>query len=241
MRDIELYAQILGLRAPWEVTRVDLEKSSCNVVVHVSPAADTAFVCPTCNQPATGYDRRARRWRHLDTCQYTTTLEALVPRVSCPVHGVLTVAVPWAEPGSGFTQLFEALVIDWLKEASIQAVSRQLRVSWSSIDRIMARAVARGMARRGTLHPTRLCVDETSFQKRHEYVTVVTDPDAGRVETLVGLGVALPAATDAFSRTHHQAPSVGRAQRHRPEPAQRPRRKHEQPHPAHQTTGLRLP
>jgi hypothetical protein len=30
---------------------------------------------------------------------------------------------------------------DWLHEASIQVAARQLRVSWSSIDRIMARAV----------------------------------------------------------------------------------------------------
>lgn len=181
MRDTELYAQILGLQWPWEVVRVDLDRSSSNVVVHVAAAAGTAFACPTCGQPATGYDRRERRWRHLDTCQYTTILQAQVPRVTCPVHGVVTVPVPWAEPGSSFTQLFEAVVIAWLKDASIQAVSRQLRVSWSSLDRIMARAIARGMARRDRLQPTRLCVDETSFQKRHEYVTVVTDPDAGHV------------------------------------------------------------
>ena len=39
-----------------------------------------------------------------------------VPRVECSEHGVVTVAVPWSEPGSGFTALFEALVIDWLGE-----------------------------------------------------------------------------------------------------------------------------
>lgn len=181
MRDTDLYAQILGLQAPWEVVHVDLDRSSSNVVVHVAAATDAVFACPTCGQPAAGYDRRERRWRHLDTCQYTTILQAQVPRVTCPEHGVGTVLVPWAESGSSFTQLFEAVVIAWLKEASIQAVSRQLRVSWSSIDRIMTRAVVRGMMRRGRLQPSRLCVDETSFQKRHEYVTVVTDPDAGHV------------------------------------------------------------
>lgn len=181
MRDTQLYAQILGLQAPWEVTAVDLDRSAGRVLVKVAASADAVFVCPTCGQAVPGYDRRQRRWRHLDTCQYTTILEAQVARVNCPEHGVVTVSVPWAEPGSGFTQLFEALVIDWLREASIQAVSRQLRVGWSSIDRIMARAVTRGLARRGQMHPTRLSVDETSFQKRHEYVTVVTDSDAGHV------------------------------------------------------------
>lgn len=89
--------------------------------------------------------------------------------------------VPWAEPDSGFTQLFEALVIDWLQEASLLAVARQLGLSWGVIDRILQRAVTRGLARREAVSPRLLCVDETSFRKRHDYVTVVTDPQAGVV------------------------------------------------------------
>jgi transposase len=95
---------------------------------------------------------------------------------------VLTISVPWAEPGSSFTALFEALVIDWLKEASVSAVADRMRLSWNAVDGIMQRAVKRGLARRPAVTPTRLGVDETSFQKRHEYVTVVTDHgDGGRV------------------------------------------------------------
>jgi hypothetical protein len=37
-------------------------------------------------------------------------LEARVPRSKCPEHGLLSVAVPWAREGSGFT-LLEALVM----------------------------------------------------------------------------------------------------------------------------------
>jgi transposase len=98
-----------------------------------------------------------------------------VPRIKCPEHGVVTVDVPWSEPGSGFTALFEALVIDWLKEASLAAVSRQLRLSWNAIDRIMQRAVQRGLDRRAEIQPAHIGVDETSFRKRHDYVTVVSD------------------------------------------------------------------
>ena len=58
----------------------------------------------------------------------------MVPRVKCPEHGVKQIAVPWAEPGSRFTALYECLVIDWLKEASIAAVSRHLSLSWDEVD-----------------------------------------------------------------------------------------------------------
>ena len=106
------------------------------VIVHVERKAGAQPCCPTCSKPAPGYDSRRRRWRHLDTCQYKTILEADVPRVKCPEHGVVTTTVPWAEPNSGFTALFEALVIDWLKEASTSAVARLMGLSWNAIDGI---------------------------------------------------------------------------------------------------------
>ncbi|MBK7975726.1 MAG: ISL3 family transposase [Deltaproteobacteria bacterium] len=108
-------------------------------------------------------------------------LIADVPRSNCPEHGPLQVTVPWAEAGSRFTALFEALVIDWLHEASLSGVARQVRITWDEADGIQTRAVRRGLARRERRLPTRIGVDETSFQKRHEYVTVVIDQVAGDV------------------------------------------------------------
>ena len=67
-------------------------------------------------------------------------------------------------------------MIDWLGAASLSAVSRLLDLSWDQVDGVMQRAVKRGLERRGPAPASRcLGVDETSFQKRHEYVTVVAD------------------------------------------------------------------
>lgn len=137
--------------------------------------------CPECGRPSPRYDKRARQWRHLDTMQFKTLLEAEVPRIQCPEHGVRQIKVPWAEAGSGFTALFEAMAVFWLRQASTKAVASALGLSWNAVDGIMQRAVRRGLARRAELQPERLSVDETSFQKRHEYVTVVTDQDTGHV------------------------------------------------------------
>ena len=175
MRDKDLYTQILGIRSPWKVTDVDLSVDSGEVKVFIEQRSGTVHQCPKCGVECPGYDRRQRSWRHLDTCQLKTILVAEVPRISCPEHGVITVQVPWSEPGSGFTALFEALVINWLKEASLAAVSRQLGLSWNAIDRIMQRAVDRGLERRTVMQPEHIGVDETSFRKRHDYVTVVSE------------------------------------------------------------------
>jgi len=180
MRDTQLYAQILGVTSPWKVTNVELDLPHDEVRVHVEHAGDTP-ACPECGQACPGYDKRWRRWRHLDTCQYRTVLIADVPRVNCETHGVKQIAVPWGEAGSRFTALFEALVIDWLKEASIKAAAGRLGLSWDQVDGIMQRAVARGLARREAASPQSVAVDEVSSRKGHRYLTVVSDGEKGQV------------------------------------------------------------
>ncbi len=181
MRDKDLYAQILGIKSPWHVSGVDLNVPEGEVSVQVEQKKGVMSCCPNCGKESPGYDSRTRRWRHLDTCQYKTILVADVPRVKCEEHGVVTVSVPWAEPNSGFTAMFEALVIDWLKEASTLGVSRLMGLSWNAIDGIMQRAVERGLSRREEMHMTQIGVDETAFRKRHDYVTIVSDQEAGTV------------------------------------------------------------
>jgi transposase len=175
MRDKDLYARILGIEAPWRVADVELKLKDEEVRVVLEQAPGTKQVCPRCGATVAGYDKHRRRWRHLDTCQFRTLVQADVPRVRCPEHGVLRVPVPWAEPNSGFTALFESLVIDWLGEASVSAVSRRLGLSWGAVDRIMQRAVGRGLARRERQYPRALTLDETAFRKRHDYVSIVSD------------------------------------------------------------------
>ena len=59
--------------------------------------------------------------------------------MKCKEHGFIKVAVPWAVPGLRFIALFEALVTDWLQEASVSAVARPTGLSWNPIDGIMQR------------------------------------------------------------------------------------------------------
>lgn len=175
MDEKQLYAAILGLTDPWKVAKVDLRLDQGEILIFVKMPEKMRWVCPECLQEAPIHDHKERQWRHLDTCQYRTILQARVPRLNCPTHGVKQVKVPWAEPGSRFTALFEALAIDWLKTASIQAVAQQMGLTWDQAAGIMKRGVERGLARREAQPLRHLGVDETSFRKRHRYVTVVND------------------------------------------------------------------
>lgn len=180
MRDDELYRALLGLTPPWEVVSVDLDIPGQQVTVKVD-AGPGPFSCPECQALVPGYDRKLRRWRHLDTCQFITWIEAEVPRVECPRHGVKQLPVPWAEAGSQFTALFERLAIDLLRECSVEGAAAILRISWDEAWGIKQRAVRRGLAGRTRRVVAHLGVDEKAFAKRHRYFTLVADLDAGCV------------------------------------------------------------
>jgi len=181
MQDRDLYAKLLGLEPPWEVVDVDISMQDRSVQVFVALRAGAPPPCPECRERCPRHDTRTRSWRHLDTMQYKTLLVAEIPRIDCPTHGTRQMKVPWAGARARFTALFECLVIEWLQHASIKAVAELLDMSWDQVAGIMERAVDRGLARRERSVPTVVGVDETSFQKRHEYVTVVCDPERATV------------------------------------------------------------
>ncbi|MGH9225349.1 MAG: ISL3 family transposase, partial [Acidimicrobiales bacterium] len=101
-------------------------------------------------------------------------VRAQLRRLTCPTHGVRVEAVPFARHGSGFTADFEALVA-WLAKTDKTTITRLVRIDWETVGRICARVVAE------ELDPSRLDglfeigVDEVSWRKRHNYLTLVTD------------------------------------------------------------------
>ncbi len=176
----ELLERVMALPEPWKIEGAELDESTKTVDVRVTYDRSTA-PCPECGKSCKRHDTVERRWRHLDLCNHETWIVCKIPRVRCAEHKVSTLQVPWADGWARFTAQFECVVIDWLKEASMTAVARNLRLSWAQVNGIQERAVVRGLARREAISATRIGVDETSFQKRHEYVTIVTNLDGSRV------------------------------------------------------------
>lgn len=183
MDSVELYRQLLGLMVPWTVERVELDVAKQRVEVRVGHAAGQRFGCPECGRELGVYDHQAEReWRHLDSCQFLTYLYARPPRVSCPEHGVRQVALPWAQTGSRFTNLFETLAIDVLLAANVKKAAEILRVSWDEAWHIMERAVMRGRMAKAEQMPRRMGVDEKAIAKGHRYMTLVCDLEEATVE-----------------------------------------------------------
>ena len=177
MRITTLLSDVLGL----EYTRV----RSCafvddGLVVDVAPTG-RAPRCSGCGKNRPGYDRRERRWRHLDLAGMKWHLRYRARRVDCPTCGIVVEHVPWASVGSWFTRPFEDQVGYLAQRSDKTTVRRLMRVAWSTVGDIIQRVVARhqdGGLLEGLTH---IGVDELSYRRHHEYVTVVVDHTTQRI------------------------------------------------------------
>lgn len=193
MEETKFFEQMLGLSKPWRVEAVELQMEEKRVVVRLGVESGTQWAEGGELLPIHGYEQR--QWRHLDTMQFETVLEARVPRVrrvkgegGGEPAGVVTemVRVPWAEPGSRWTLLFEAWAVKVLQASeSVHAASLLLQLDWHSAHAVMQRAVERGLRRRDTEAVEAVGLDEKSFGRGQSYVTLCTDLTAGRVLEVV--------------------------------------------------------
>jgi len=176
------YAMLLGLDEAWQVKGVELSLEEQRVQIHLEATGKQAC-CSECGEQRSLKDHAPQRtWRHLDTMQFETILTAKVPRTKCPDCGVKTCVVPWAEPHGRFTLMFEAFAIRVLQAAaSAEQASILLNLNWKSTQNIMDRAVERGLATRELDDVKHIGIDEKSFRKGHDYISVMTDIDQSRV------------------------------------------------------------
>ena len=196
MEEVNKFCELLMfLHPPWEVVSVfsregGEDRSPGRVTIEMAYRTESLVPCPECGTWCKRHDAKAREWRDLDLMGWRTTLRAEVPRASCPRHGVRQISVPWAEPHGRFTMRFETEVIEDLLAMPLRTVAQKWGLSGHQADGIRARAVRRGLARRGPLAPKRISLDETSFQKRHEYVSIVVDqkPASGRKGVVLYVG-----------------------------------------------------
>ncbi len=154
------------------------------LVLEVAPT----WRIPRCGECGTQshrvHDRRQRFWRHLDVAGMTVRLFYSVRRIHCPACcGVKTERVPWAAPSSNFTLAFEERVAWLAQQSSKTAVSKLMRVVWRTVGSIVSRVVPRHLdAHEDRLDGLRhIGIDELSYRRHHEYITIVVDHERGIV------------------------------------------------------------
>jgi transposase len=182
MRDVDLFQQALGLVAPWRVVECSFDADQRRLELSIDFERGATFACPECAADGCKVkDTETKTWRHLDFFQHQAFLTARVPRVICLEHGARQVAVSWARPGSGFTLLFEALVMALAAEMPVKAIADLVGEHDTRLWRIVHHYVDLRRAGLDLGDVTRIGADETSFRRGQDYVTVFADLDDSKV------------------------------------------------------------
>jgi len=180
-----LFGMALGLQEPWKITNIefDLSKESgmkeLRLYIGFIPGSrfpdKDGALCKV-------YDTVPRKWQHLSFFEHPCLLYCDVPRIKTEAGKVITVSVPWARPGSGFTLLFEAFALALIeREMPVNRVAEILRVHAQRIWGIFNHWVGKAVESDNPAEITKLGVDETSTRKGHNYVTLAVDLDESRV------------------------------------------------------------
>lgn len=195
MEEKDIFASGLGIEKPWKIERVELigEGSKKELHIYLGHTKRTKFKYE--GKDYAVYDHQERSWQHLRFFQHVCYLHAGVPRVKTESGKVKLVEVPWAQPGSAFTLLFEYDVLSLIREGmSMLGISRRLAIGDKRVARILNRHVSQALSSQTINSVEALAVDETSTRKGHNYFTIMSDRTAKKV-----VGVAIGKDKEAFA------------------------------------------
>jgi transposase len=177
----KLFETALGIAAPWYVGGIDFDAARKMLTINVDFVAGTRF-------PAAGeagvhpvHDTQIKRLRHLNFFQHECFLEVRTPRVKLPDGRVVLAEPDWFGKLSGFTLLFEALVLAMAQQMTFAAVAKLTGCSWHRVHAICSRYVDLALGEVDLSETTAVAIDETSCRRGQDYLTIVADSEQRKV------------------------------------------------------------
>jgi transposase len=171
----QLFAAALGITAPWFVQTVDFDSGQRQLTIHVDFVPGSRFAHSKAAGDHKVHDTQIKRLRHLNFFQHECHLEVRVPRVKLPDGKVALVEPDWVGKLSGFTLLFEALVLMLAQQMPFAAVARTVGESWHRVHAICRRYVDLALDGADLSALSSVAIDETSYRRGHSYLTLVAE------------------------------------------------------------------
>jgi transposase len=177
MQSERLFEAALGVSSPWYVREAGFDAAAQTLTIRVDFHTGSRFSYPEVPGEHPVHDTLTKRYRHLNFFQHECFLEVRAPRVKLPDGSVRLIEPPWAGKLSGFTLLFEALVLCLCREMPFAAVARLVGESWHRVATIAERYVELALAQADFSAVRELAIDETSKARGHDYLTVAADAE----------------------------------------------------------------
>lgn len=172
-----MMAGSLDLKEPWYIESAVFSETERALHIYVGVREGAEIPCPHCGGKTLryGYEPVERTWRHGDCLFFPTFVHCKRPRVKCPKCGVIQVNAPFERPHSRFTLLFEGYAMLLMADVPKRKLAEALRCNEKSLAAINNYWVHKSESKRSLAQVTHLAIDETSFTRGHEYVSIIID------------------------------------------------------------------
>ena len=177
----ELFAAALGVVNPWYVGDVTFDAGKRLLVIGIDFAKGSRFPYPGVEGSHPVHDTVLKRYRHLNFFQHECYLEVRTPRLILPDGRVVLAEPEWAGKLTGFTLLFEALIMAMCRQMPFAAVARMVGETWHRVHAICCRYVDLALAKADLSGLSMLAIDETSSRRGQNYLMFAADAEARKV------------------------------------------------------------
>ena len=171
----QLFEAALGIGKPWYVRGVDFDAARKVLTIAIDFVAGSRFAAPGIEGRHRVHDTQTKRLRHLNFFQHECYLEVRTPRVKLPDGRVVQIEPDWFGKLSGFTLLFEALVLAMAQQMTFAAVARLVDESWHRVHAICSHYVDLAVAEADLSKVAAVAIDETACRRGHDYLTIAAD------------------------------------------------------------------
>lgn len=150
------------------------ESPQLSLEVTIRPRKNSRPICSGCGREAPGYDTLpARRFEFVPLWGILVFFVYAMRRVNCPDCGVKVERVPWANGKHQQTKTYAWFLASWAKRLSWSEVANAFHTSWYHVFTAVQMAVQWGREHMNLDGITAIGIDEMTWGRGHQYITVV--------------------------------------------------------------------
>ena len=178
----QLFEVALGVEEPIFIEKIEFDKQCGELHIYMNFRRGGKFACSTCGKSdCPVYDTTEKTWRHLNFFQYKCFIHFRTPSTKCDNCGVRLFIPFWGRSQSGFTVLFEALIMTLAKEMPISEIAELVDEHDTRLWRIINFHIKKAYSEKDLSKVSKVGIDETSSRKGHKYVSVFVDMEQKEV------------------------------------------------------------
>jgi len=189
MFETNIFGAALAIQTPWYVKDVQFDVDAKRLDIYIDFKRGSTF--PSTKSENSGQykvkDTLDKTWRHLNFFEHECYLHCRTPRIDLGGNKTELISPPWAGINSGFTLLFEALVLELCAHMPVHSVCQIIKEQDNKIWRLLQKYVDNTLKSEDYSHITAVGMDETSRTKGHNYITLFVDMLKGKTVHLTNL------------------------------------------------------